>query len=59
VVIESIYTDSDEARHNVEIFSLATNLAEARPHLRRVRTLQDNSLILNDNKLNIIFIQFL
>jgi hypothetical protein len=51
VVIESIYRDSDEARHNVEIFSLASNLAEARPHLRRVRSLQGN-------KLNIIFIQF-
>lgn len=36
VVIESIYKDSDEARHNVEIFSLATNLTEARPHLRRI-----------------------
>ena len=59
VVIESIYRDSDEARHNVEIFSLASNLAEARPHLRRVRTLQDNSLIFNDIKLNIIFIRSL
>lgn len=59
VVIESIYRDSDEARHNVEIFSLASNLTEARPHLRRVRSPEDNSLILNDNKLNIIFIQFL
>jgi hypothetical protein len=37
VVIESIYKDLDEARHNVEIFSLASSLAEARPHLRRVR----------------------
>lgn len=36
VVIESIYRDSDEARHNVEVFSRATNLAEARPHLRKV-----------------------
>lgn len=59
VVIESIYRDSDESRHNVEIFSLASNLAEARPHLRRVRSLQDNSLIVNDNKLKSIFIQFL
>jgi hypothetical protein len=40
VVIESIYRDSDEARHNVEIFTLASNLAEARPHLRRVRSLR-------------------
>ena len=37
VVIESIYKDSDEARHNVEVFSQATGLALARPHLRRVR----------------------
>ena len=36
VVIESIYKDSDEARHNVEIFSRAPTLAEARPHLRKV-----------------------
>jgi len=36
VVIESIYRDSDEARHNVEVFSRATNLTEARPHLRKV-----------------------
>ncbi|KAF8478063.1 elongation factor-2 kinase [Russula ochroleuca] len=36
VVIESIYRDSDEARHNVEVFSVAANLAEARPHLRRI-----------------------
>ena len=37
VVIERIYKDSDEARHNVEVFSQATGLALARPHLRRVR----------------------
>ena len=36
VVIESIYRDSDEARHNVEVFSRSSNLAEARPHLRKV-----------------------
>jgi len=36
VVIESIYRDSDEARHNVEVFSRASNLAEARPHLRKI-----------------------
>jgi hypothetical protein len=50
VVIESIYKDSEEARHNVEIFSLASNLAEARPHLRRVRFLQDCSLILSNQQ---------
>ena len=37
VVIESIYKDSDEARHNVGVFEHASNLAEARPHLRKVR----------------------
>ncbi|KAA1469903.1 elongation factor-2 kinase [Dentipellis sp. KUC8613] len=36
VVIESIYKESEEAKHNVEAFSQANNLAEARPHLRRV-----------------------
>ncbi|KAI0252384.1 hypothetical protein BJV78DRAFT_1309571 [Lactifluus subvellereus] len=36
VVIESIYKDSDEARHNVDVFSRASNLAEARPHLRKI-----------------------
>jgi len=36
VVIESIYRDSDEARHNVEVFSQATGIALARPHLRRI-----------------------
>jgi hypothetical protein len=33
VVIESIYKDSEESRHNVDVFSWASNLAEARPHL--------------------------
>ena len=37
VVIESIYRDSEEAKHNVEVFSRASNLQEARPHLRKVR----------------------
>ena len=41
VVIESIYKDSDEARHNVDVFSRASNLAEARPHLRKVRSAAD------------------
>ncbi len=50
VVIESIYKDSEEARHNVEIFSLASSLAEARPHLRRVRFLQDCSLIFSNQQ---------
>ncbi|KAI9510603.1 elongation factor-2 kinase [Russula earlei] len=36
VVIESIYRDSEEARHNVEVFSRSSNLAEARPHLRKI-----------------------
>jgi hypothetical protein len=36
VVIESIYKESDEARHNVDVFTNAASLSEARPHLRRV-----------------------
>lgn len=36
VVIESIYKDSEEARHNVAIFTHSPSLAEARPQLRRV-----------------------
>jgi hypothetical protein len=47
VVIESIYRDSDEARHNVEVFSRASNLAEARPHLRKVRFSQNLHTILS------------
>lgn len=37
VVIESIYKDSDESSHNVEVFERAPSLAEARPYLRKVR----------------------
>ncbi|KAL0069851.1 hypothetical protein AAF712_003121 [Marasmius tenuissimus] len=36
VVIESIYKDSEESRHNVAVFTEAPSLAEARPLLRRV-----------------------
>ncbi|KAI0056104.1 elongation factor-2 kinase [Artomyces pyxidatus] len=36
VVIESIYKNSPEAAQNVEVFMRAGNLAEARPHLRKV-----------------------
>lgn len=38
VVIESIYKDSEESRHNVQIFTDAPSLAEARPLLKKVRT---------------------
>jgi len=37
VVIESIYKDSEEAKHNVEVFTQAPSLTEARPMLKRVR----------------------
>ncbi|TEB18409.1 elongation factor-2 kinase [Coprinellus micaceus] len=37
VVIESIYKESEEAKHNVAVFSQAPSLAEARPLLKRVR----------------------
>ncbi|EIW59579.1 uncharacterized protein TRAVEDRAFT_28690 [Trametes versicolor FP-101664 SS1] len=36
VVIESIYRESEEAKHNVSIYMNAPTLAEARPHLKRV-----------------------
>jgi len=36
VVIESIYKESDEAKHNVGVFTQANTLADARPLLKRV-----------------------
>ncbi|KZP33469.1 hypothetical protein FIBSPDRAFT_773147 [Athelia psychrophila] len=36
VVIESIYKDSEEAKHNVAVFTQAPSLTEARPLLKRV-----------------------
>lgn len=35
VVIESIYRDSEEAKHNVSIYMQSNTLADARPHLKR------------------------
>ncbi|KAF5337504.1 hypothetical protein D9758_013581 [Tetrapyrgos nigripes] len=37
VVIESIYKESEESTHNVNVFTEAPSLTEARPHLRRVQ----------------------
>lgn len=37
VVIESIYKDSEESRHNVESYMKAANLKEARPLLKKAR----------------------
>ncbi|KAI0763608.1 hypothetical protein BD413DRAFT_606588 [Trametes elegans] len=36
VVIESIYRESEEAKHNVNVYTQAPTLADARPHLKRV-----------------------
>ena len=36
VVIESIYKESEEARHNVQVFTQAPSLMEARPLLKKV-----------------------
>ncbi|KZT73931.1 hypothetical protein DAEQUDRAFT_761875 [Daedalea quercina L-15889] len=36
VVIESIYRDSEEAKHNVSVYMNSNSLADARPHLKRV-----------------------
>jgi hypothetical protein len=37
VVIESIYKDSEESRHNIAVFTEAPSLAQARPLLKRVQ----------------------
>ena len=37
VVIESIYRESEEAKHNVSQYMSCSRLADARPHLKRVR----------------------
>jgi hypothetical protein len=36
VVIESIYRESEEGTHNVNVFIDAPTLADARPHLKKV-----------------------
>lgn len=38
VVIESIYRETEEGKHNVQVFTNAPSLAEARPLLKKVRT---------------------
>jgi len=37
IVFENIYRESDEAKHNVQVFSEAHNLAMARPLLKKVQ----------------------
>ena len=37
VVFESIYRESEESMHNVEIYMHTPTLAEARPNIRKVR----------------------
>ncbi|KAJ8463132.1 hypothetical protein ONZ45_g17693 [Pleurotus djamor] len=37
VVIETIYKESEESKHNVAVFMEAPSLAEAKPHLKRVQ----------------------
>jgi len=37
VVFESIYRESEDATHNVQVFMNASSIQEARPHLRKVR----------------------
>ena len=41
VVIESIYRESPEAQHNVEVYMNSPTLAEARPLLKRVSDASD------------------
>ena len=45
VVIESIYRESEEAKHNVSQYMSCSRLADARPHLKRVRSRVRSSLI--------------
>jgi hypothetical protein len=37
LVVENIYRESDESRHNIKVWSEAPSLAAARPLLQRVR----------------------
>lgn len=37
LVVENIYRESDESRHNVKVWSEAPDLASARPHLQRIK----------------------
>ena len=47
VVIESIYRDCEEAKHNVNVYMNSATLGDARPHLKRVRHLRrDHTLTL-------------
>lgn len=45
VVIESIYRESEEAKHNVNVYMNAPSLADARPLLRRVSQVFDTSFL--------------
>ena len=37
VLATKIYNEPEEAKHNLNMFMVALNLREARPHLRKVR----------------------
>ena len=43
VVIESIYRESEEGTHNVNVFTNAPSLADARPHLKKVYSIDTSS----------------
>ena len=43
VVIESIYRESEEGTHNVNVFVDAPTLADARPHLKKVYSLKPSA----------------
>lgn len=49
VVIESIYRESEESKHNVQVFLQAPSLTEARPLLRRVGIFHDLFLFLSSS----------
>ena len=47
VVIESIYRESAESKHNVEVYTNAPSLKDARPLLKKVRVLQSQTRVVN------------
>jgi hypothetical protein len=36
MVVENIYRESDEAKHNVQVWTNARTIQDARPHLKKV-----------------------
>lgn len=50
VVIETIYRESDEAKHNVQVWTNANDLASARPLLKKVSQIISSATIIRDDE---------